>query len=56
MRYFRELLALGFTIGGVGLVLLTLTGDTLRYAIWISIGSLTAHLLSVAMDRPDADG
>lgn len=51
MRYLREILALGFTVGGVGLVLLTLTGDTLRYAIWISIGSLTAHLLAVALDR-----
>lgn len=54
MKYLRELFALGFTLGGVGLVLLTLTGDTLRYAIIISLGSLAAHLVSVAMDR-DSD-
>lgn len=57
MRYVRELFALGFTIGGVGLVLITLApgSSTFRYAVWIAIASLVAHMLAVALDRPDDD-
>jgi len=49
MKYIKELLALGFTIGGTLLVLLTLSGSTLTWAIWISICSLVAHMISVGM-------
>lgn len=51
--YLKELLALGFTIGGVGLVLITLApgSNTFRWAVWIAIGSLVAHMASVALGR-----
>lgn len=58
MRYYlKELLALGFTIGGVGLVLITLApgSSTFRWAVWIAIGSLTAHMASVALGRDSDD-
>ena len=57
MKYVRELFALGFTIGGVGLVLITLApgSSTFRYAVWIAIASLVAHMVAVALDRPDDD-
>ncbi len=57
MRYIRELFALGFTIGGVGLVLITLApgSSTFRYAVWIAVGSLCAHFVAVALDRPEDD-
>lgn len=58
MRYYlKELLALGFTIGGVGLVLITLApgSSTFRWAVWIAIASLTAHMASVALGRHSDD-
>tara|TARA_R100000353_G_scaffold14887_1_gene14495 strand:+ start:43 stop:219 length:177 start_codon:yes stop_codon:yes gene_type:complete len=55
--YLKELLALGFTIGGVGLVLITLApgSSTFRWAVWIAVASLTAHMASVALSRTDDD-
>lgn len=57
MRYIRELFALGFTIGGVGLVLITLApgSSTFRYAVWIAVASLCAHFVALALDRPEGD-
>ena len=49
-RVARELLNLAMTLGGVGLVLITLTDQILKTAIMISIASLTAHLLGVLID------
>ena len=57
MRYVRELFALGFTIGGVGLVLITLApgSSTFRLAVIIAICSLLAHLVGVALTPTDDD-
>ena len=49
MKYLKELFALGFTLGGTGLVLLTLSGSTLTWAIWISLASLVLHMVAVGM-------
>lgn len=43
----KEIAALAWTLGGTGLVLITLSGDTLRYGIWISVLSLILHLVGV---------
>jgi hypothetical protein len=55
--YVKELLALGFTIGGVGLVLITLApgSSTFRWAVGIALGSLVAHMASVALGRHSGD-
>tara|TARA_Y100000114_G_scaffold105378_1_gene98655 strand:- start:1357 stop:1533 length:177 start_codon:yes stop_codon:yes gene_type:complete len=55
--YLRELLALGFTVGGVGLVLITLApgSSTFRWAVWIAAASLIAHMASVALGRHSDD-
>jgi hypothetical protein len=57
VRYVRELFALGFTIGGVGLVLITLApgSSTFRFAVIIAICSLLAHLVGVALTPTDDD-
>lgn len=57
MKYIKELLALGFTLGGIGLVLITLApgSSTFRYAVWIASASLLAHMLAVALDNPTDD-
>ena len=49
-RLAKELLYLAFTLAGVGLVLITLTDQVLRWAIYISAVSLVMHLAGVAID------
>ena len=49
-RLAKELLYLAFTLAGVGLVLITLTDQVLRLAIYISAVSLVMHLAGVAID------
>jgi len=57
VKYVRELFALGFTMGGVGLVLITLApgSSTFRYAVCIAIASLVAHLVGVALTPTNDD-
>lgn len=38
---------LAWTLGGTGLVLITLSGDTQKWGIWISIGSFVVYLLGM---------
>ena len=49
-RFGREILYLIMTIGGIGLVLITLTEQVLLYAIIISSASLFCHLVGVGID------
>ena len=49
-RLAKELLYLAFTLAGIGLVLITLTDQVLRWAIYISVISLVMHLAGVAID------
>ena len=42
-----ETAALAWTLGGTGLVLITLSGETLRLGIWISVASLILHFIGV---------
>ena len=49
-RLAKELLYAAFTLAGVGLVLITLTDQVLRWAIYISAISLLMHLAGVAID------
>ena len=38
---------LGWTIGGTGLVLITLSGQTRTWGIWISLASLAVYLVAL---------
>jgi hypothetical protein len=59
MRFFRslrnEVLALSWTLGGTGLVLITLSGETLKWGLWISGASLILHLLGALFFKSDND-
>ena len=46
-KFIYETTMLGWTIGGTGLVLITLSGETREYGIWISIASFIVHMFSV---------
>ena len=40
---------LALTMGGIGLVLITLSGDTLKWGIWISTLSLLLHVVGLLL-------
>jgi hypothetical protein len=44
-KLINELHALAWTLGGTGMVLITLSGQTLKLGIWITIASLGVHLV-----------
>lgn len=44
-KLLREMSALAWTLGGTGLVLITLSGSTRSLGIYISVVSLVAHLV-----------
>lgn len=52
-RVIAEVKELAWTLGGTGLVLITLSGDTRTYGIWISLISLGAHLIGVAVSTEE---
>lgn len=43
--------ALAWTVGGVALVLITMSGRTLEWGLWIAGASLFAHLVGVILGR-----
>lgn len=45
MKWLKELSALSWTLAGTGLVLITLSGDTRKMGILISLAGLVVHLL-----------
>tara|TARA_R110000787_G_scaffold100231_4_gene205159 strand:- start:11848 stop:12039 length:192 start_codon:yes stop_codon:yes gene_type:complete len=49
-RLSKELLFLSLTIGGTLLVLITLSGSTLKKGVYISAVALVAHLIGVAIE------
>jgi len=49
-KFVQEITMLGWTIGGTGLVLITLSGETREYGIWISISSFVVHMVGVLIN------
>ncbi len=49
-KFIQETTMLGWTIGGTGLVLITLSGETREYGIWISIASFVVHMFGVLIN------
>jgi hypothetical protein len=45
MKFLKEISALSWTLAGTGLVLITLSGDTKRLGIIISVAGLVVHML-----------
>jgi hypothetical protein len=52
-RMGREMLYLGWTLAGTGLVLITLSSTTLQQGIYISLAGLTLHLMGTILDYVD---
>lgn len=45
-KVFSEIKELNWTVAGTALVLITLSGDVLRYGLWISGGAILVHLVA----------
>lgn len=52
-KLIAETSALAWTLGGTGLVLITLSGTTRTIGIWISVLSLAGHLFGVVTNKED---
>lgn len=50
-KIFSEIKDLNWTIAGTAMVLITLTGDVLKYGLWISGGAIVIHLLATALSQ-----
>lgn len=53
-KLINEIHALAWTLGGSGIVLITLSGQTRTWGIWITIASLVVHLAGVLL-KGDTD-
>jgi hypothetical protein len=54
-RIMNEMSALGWTLGGTALVLITLSGETFRLAMIISSISLLVHMAGVVWNYFEED-
>ena len=54
-KFFKETSALSWTLGGTGLVLITLSGPTKVLGLWISVISLIAHFLGVLFSKDEEE-
>jgi hypothetical protein len=48
-----ELSSLGWTLAGTGLVLITLSGSTQKWGIYMSIAALVIHIVGFAANAGD---
>lgn len=54
-KLINEIHALAWTLGGTGLVLITLSGQTRKWGIWISVASLAIHLVGALLLNGEDD-
>jgi hypothetical protein len=52
-KLLNQISDLAWTVGGVGLVLITLSGPTLKWGIWISIASFVLHIVGVLVETDE---
>ena len=52
-RMTKEIFALSLTAGSTGIVLVTLSGETRQYGIWLTIGSFICHMVGVWIEWKD---
>lgn len=52
-RILKESYSLAWTLAGTGLVLITLSGQTRDWGIWISLAALAVHILAIIFISED---
>jgi hypothetical protein len=48
-KYFGAIFSLMLWASGTGFVLITLSGDTLNKAMWISLATLSVNIVAIAL-------
>lgn len=49
----NELHALAWTLGGSGIVLITLSGSTRTWGTWITVASFVVHMIGIVLKKED---
>lgn len=52
-KILNEIHALAWTLGGSGIVLITLSGETRTWGTWITLASLFVHMLGVILKKDE---
>jgi len=52
-KFINEVMALSWTLAGTGLVLITLSGETLKWGIWLSAAALFVHMSGVMLKKEE---
>lgn len=52
-KLLNEVHALAWTLGGSGIVLITLSGETKKLGTWITLASLGVHLIGVLLKKEE---
>ena len=52
-KIFSEIKELNWTVAGTALVLITLSGDVLKYGLWISGGAIAVHLIATIFSEEE---
>lgn len=52
-KILNEIHALAWTLGGSGIVLITLSGETRTWGTWITLASLGVHMLGVVLKKDE---
>lgn len=52
-KYVNEIFALSWTLGGTAMVLITLSGQTLKWGLRIAIASFVFHMLGTVLKQPE---
>jgi hypothetical protein len=52
-KIFEDMKDLGWTLAGTGLVLITLSGDTLKWGLWMSGAALLMHFIVLLGSKGD---
>lgn len=50
-KVLNEIHALAWTLGGSGIVLITLSGETKKIGLWITLASLGVHMIGVVIKK-----
>lgn len=53
-KFVNEIHALAWTISGSGIVLITLSGQTRTWGIWITLSSFGVHMLGVMFKKEES--
>ena len=53
-KFFKETYSLLWTMAGTALVLITMSGDVLKYALWISGTGLAVHFIGLLFVKEDS--